>query len=178
MEKAWAGPGAVPVTALSTLDIPAGASSGQSTGIWWGAQCSLGDGGNREPRTCPKRRPRCQLWPLAAQRVKASGSRASGCLGEGNSRFVHRDAQNLKTPNAGQRKRIPGVKPARGSLGCSPCVPVSCLVFGWGQVSENPAPTQAMTRKPCRSGAGKGSLCLIYFSSQRSHLHILSHSVG
>lgn len=50
MEKAWAGPGAVPVTALSTLDIPAGASSGQSTGIWWGAVQSLGDGGNREPR--------------------------------------------------------------------------------------------------------------------------------
>lgn len=55
-------------------------------------------------------------------------------FGGRKSRFVHR-MPSLKTPNAGQRKRIPGVKPARGPLGCSPCVPVSCLVFKGGQVS-------------------------------------------
>lgn len=43
-------PGAGPVTALGTLDIPAGASSGQSTEIRRGAVQSSGDGGNKEPR--------------------------------------------------------------------------------------------------------------------------------
>lgn len=100
------------VTTLSAPDIPAGASKGQPAGFrqarWGPVEIFQG----------PRNREQIPGLPVAAKRVKASGSRAADSLGEENP-YLCMECPNFENIT-GQKKYILGLNPACGPPLCNP----------------------------------------------------------